>query len=168
MTGYTLRPLAFVTVLFLLLFQSVAHASAQESAGASPQAQLGTIRGAVSVVNGQGQPTYLPGVHVELDSSSVGAKPLGADADPDGQYQFVQLPAGSYTVRVNSQGFTPFVKTMDLSVGGVAIVDVVLEIQTSVQQVTVTAQEEKLSPEAAAPASAVKNQEFESLPLAEQ
>ena len=159
---------AFVTVLFMLVFPFASNASARESAGAAPQSQLSTIRGAVSVVNGQGQPTYLPGVHVELDSPSVGAKPLGADADSDGQYQFVQLEAGSYTVRVNPQGFAPFVKPTDLSEGGVTVVDVVLEIQTAVQQVTVTTQEEKLSPEAAAPASAVKSQEFEALPLAEE
>jgi hypothetical protein len=158
----------FATVLLIVVFSFATNASAQEAVGAISQPQLSTIRGAVSVVNGQGQSTYLAGVRVELDAAFPAAKALAADTDSDGHYQFVQLRAGSYTLRVNPQDFTPFVKTIELSEGESAVVDVVLEIQTVVQQVTVSAQVERLSPEEAAPASAVKNQQFEALPLAEQ
>jgi Carboxypeptidase regulatory-like domain len=158
----------FATALLIVVLLLSANASEQRSAGAASQQQLGAIQGTVSVRNGYGQPTYLAGVRVELDLPYAGAEALAAGTDSDGHYEFVRLRAGSYTLRVNPQGFAPFVKTIKLSAGESTVVDVVLRIQAVVQQVTVNAQGERLSPEAAAPASTVKNQELEALPLAEQ
>jgi hypothetical protein len=159
---------SFATVLLIVVFLLAANASEQKTVGAFSQPQLGTIRGTVSVPNGPGRSTYLAGVRVELDPAFPGAKAFAADTNSDGHYQFVRLRAGSYTLRVDPQGFAPFVKAIKLSAGESAVVDVVLSIQAVVQQVTVRAQGQRLSPEEAAPASAVKNQELEALPLAEQ
>jgi len=68
-----------------------------DNAGSPPQSSKGTIRGVVTVLGQQAEPSLLEGVSVELRESSQDSQPLATLTDSAGHYEFTPLPAGKYT-----------------------------------------------------------------------
>src|SRR6201993_1561693 len=82
------------SVLFLLLL------SALIATPASTQTQLGTLFGTVTDISGG----VVPGAEVSVENVSTGLKRDGR-TDKSGEYRLVGLPTGSYTLRVEKEGF---------------------------------------------------------------
>ncbi len=112
---------SFLTIIFLFscaLLPVFAQAS-------------GSISGRVTYTENQ---TPLHDVSVQL----VGLK-LSATTDDDGNYKFENLPAGRYTITVQSDGFSTSAKTIVLAAGANSVVSFSLSIGGVREQVTVTA-----------------------------
>src|SRR5207302_7244009 len=83
----------------------------------------------------------LPGATVTLSSPSLQLKQITQTTDATGNYQFVDLPLGTYRLKVELSGFTTSVcDELRLSVGFVARVDVSLKVGAMEETVTVSGQ----------------------------
>src|SRR6266403_5317523 len=105
----------FVSMLLSLVLSIAASAvRARTALGSPPQSSKGTIRGVVTVLSQQAEPSPLEGVSVELRESSQDSQPLATLTDSAGHYEFTPLPAGEYTLRVSQQDFKPFAQAISL------------------------------------------------------
>jgi hypothetical protein len=154
--------------VLLALVLSVAASGVRAQTRESSQSPSGMIRGAVSVPNQQGEPSPLEGVRVELAKSAQDSSPLATLTDSAGHYEFTELPAGTYTLRVNQQGFKPFDETILLGANQAAVVGVTLTLETVLDKVEVKEQAASLPTQSSSPASTVNNEQLETLPLAQQ
>src|SRR6201997_2211617 len=82
------------SVLFLFLLAALIAAPAWA------QTQLGTLFGTVTDTSG----AVVPGAEVSVENVSTGLKRDGR-TDKSGEYRLVGLPTGSYTLRVEKEGF---------------------------------------------------------------
>src|SRR5207302_11433947 len=98
----------FSVLLTLALSVAVGAAHTRSTPAELPQAPNGTIQGMATVLDHEKEPSPLEGIRVELRGSSQDSQPLATLTDSAGHYEFTQLPAGTYTLRVNQQGFKPF------------------------------------------------------------
>jgi hypothetical protein len=115
---------------FLALFAVASTASAQSVAS-------GTIHGVVRDETGGA----LPGVTVTLSSPALQVKEITDVTGADGAYRFVDLPAGTYRLKSELQGFTTSVRDdLRLTVGFVARIDVTLTVGQLSETVTVSGQ----------------------------
>jgi len=161
------KPNCMLSVL-LALCAAASAARAQTTLGSLPQSSKGTIRGVVTVVSQQAEPSSLEGVSVELRESTKDSQPLATRTDSAGHYEFTQLPAGTYTLHASQQGFKPFAQSISLSANQTSVVDVALTLDTVVEKVEVKGQAAGVSPEDSSPASTINNAQLEALPLAQQ
>jgi Carboxypeptidase regulatory-like domain len=161
------KPNCMLSVL-LALCAAASAARAQTTLGSPPQSSKGTIRGVVTVVSQQAEPSSLEGVSVELRESTKESQPLATLTDSAGHYEFTQLPAGTYTLRASRQGFKPFAQSISLNANQTSVVDVALTLDTVVEKVEVKGQAAGVSPEDSSPASTINNAQLEALPLAQQ
>src|SRR5260370_23103497 len=155
-------------VLGFALSAAVGAACTQSQHGDLPQSPSGTIQGAVTVLDQQKEPSLLEGIPVELRGSSQDSKLLATVTDSTGHFEFMRLPAGSYTLRVNQQGFKPFAETISLNANQSLVVDIGLALDTVAEKVEVKEQATNVSTEHSSPASTINNAHLETLPLAHQ
>jgi len=161
------KPNCMLSVL-LALCAAASAVRAQTTLGSPPQSSKGTIRGVVTVLGQQAEPSLLEGVSVELRESSQDSQPLATLTDSAGHYEFTPLPAGKYTLRVSQQGFKPFAEAISLNANQTSVVDIALTLDTVVEKVEVKGQAASVSPEDSSPASTINNAQLETLPLAQQ
>src|SRR6266849_2792560 len=159
---------AFHVLLAFTLSVAIGAARARSTRGEPSQSPSGTIHGLVTVLDRQKEPSPLEGIPVELRGSSVDSKLLATVTNSTGHFEFTQLPAGSYTLRVNQQGFKPFAQTISLNVNQSSVVDIALALDTVVEKVEVKEQAANVSTENSSPASTINNTQLETLPLAQQ
>src|SRR5712691_5886964 len=162
------RNCAFRVLLTFTLSVAIGSARARSTQGELSQSPSGTIQGVVTVLDQQKEPSPLEGIHVELRGSSLDSKLLATVTDSTGHFEFTQLPAGSYTLRVNQQGFKPFAETISLNAKQSLVVDIVLAFDTVVERVEVKEQATNVSTGHSSPASTINNTQLETLPLAQQ
>src|SRR5882762_9921668 len=92
-----------------------------------------SLRGHVTDASG----AVISGASCELTLAATGATRQGA-TDNAGEYQFVQLTPGEYSLKVSRQGFSTVEKRgMNLLVGQPATEDVALQVATITENVTV-------------------------------
>src|SRR5258706_8028972 len=97
----------------------------------------GTIGGTVRDESGGA----LPGVTVTLASPSLQVRQLVQVSDATGNYQFVDVPAGTYKLTFELAGFTTSIREdLRLTVGFNARVDAGLKVGAMSESVTVTGQ----------------------------
>jgi hypothetical protein len=161
------KPNCMLSVL-LALCAAASAVRAQTTLGSPPQSSKGTIRGVVTVLGQQAEPSLLEGVSVELRESSQDSQPLATLTDSAGHYEFTPLPAGKYTLRVSQQGFKPFAEAISLNANQTSVVDIALTLDTVVEKVEVKEQAASVSTEDSSPASTINNAQLETLPLAQQ
>src|SRR5207302_8351245 len=113
-------------------------------------------------------PGPLEGIRVELRGSSQDSQPLATLTDSAGHYEFTQLPADTYTLRVNQQGFKPFAETVSLNANETSVIGIALALDTVVERVEVKEEAANVSTENSSPASTINNAQLETLPLAQQ
>ena len=121
-----------------------------------------------TVLDQQKEPSPLEGIRVELRGSSQDSQPLATLTDSAGHYEFTQLPAGTYTLRVNQQGFKPFAETVSLNANETSVIGIALALDTVVERVEVKEEAANVSTENSSPASTINNAQLETLPLAQQ
>src|SRR6266849_1823861 len=160
------RMLGVLLLLALSVAPGAAHTRTMQ--GELPQSPSGTIQGVVTVLGQQAEPSPLEGISVELRGNSEDSQPLATLTDSAGHYEFTQLPAGTYTLRVNQQGFKPFAETILLNANQSSVIDIALTLDTIVEKVEVKEQAANVSTENSSPASIVNNEQLETLPLAQQ
>src|SRR6267154_2140057 len=155
-------------LLGFALCAAAGAAHAPSTQGDLPQSPSGTIQGVVTALNQQKEPKPLEGIRVELWRSSQESQLLATLTDPAGHYEFAQLPADTYTLGVNQQGFKPFAQTVLLNANEASVAEIALALDTVVEKVEVKEQAANVSTENVSPASTINNAQLETLPLAEQ
>jgi hypothetical protein len=100
-------------------------------AGAVAAQQTGTVQGTVTDA-ATARP--LPGAQVLVQGTQIGTL-----TNAQGRFQLVNVPAGAQTVRVELVGYTPGVRTVTVTAGQAATVNVTME-QTAIalQEIVVT------------------------------
>jgi hypothetical protein len=97
----------------------------------------GTIHGTVRDQSGG----VLPGVTATLSSPALQVKELVQVTDAEGEYRFVDLPAGSYTLKFELPGFSTLIREdLRLTVGFTARVDESMKVGAMEESVTVSGQ----------------------------
>jgi hypothetical protein len=103
--------------------------------GSGQTVAIAQISGVVSDESG----AALPGVEVQVTQTATGATRFVV-TDDRGQYVLGNLPIGPYKLEVKLQGFSTYERTgLTLSVGASPVINVVLQIGTLQETVTVTA-----------------------------
>src|SRR5437667_1373126 len=97
------------------------------------QLPTGTILGVVKDSSG----AVIPGASVTITNIDTSLTRTGRSTE-DGSYRFPALPVGRYRVEVMKEGFSALTRTgITLEVGPEATIDVILEVGSPAQTVTV-------------------------------
>src|SRR5262245_58671820 len=101
---------------------------------ASAQIVTGDINGRVS----DGSGAIIPGVNVTLKSSAIQGEQT-AVTDEAGNYRFILLPPGTFTLTYQLPGFKTLVReAVIVSVSRTTTINATLEVATQAETVTVT------------------------------
>ena len=122
----------------------------------------GTVRGTVTDVQG----AILPGATVTIAGPNLHRSDVVDTTTPDGRYQVVGIPAGTYTVTVTMPGFAT--KTLpDVRVGlnEAVLLDVQMRLQTLEETVTVTGATPVVEVKNSSLAQEITTEKIENLPL---
>jgi hypothetical protein len=108
------------------------------SAGALAQSvSSGTIHGVIKDESG----AVLPGVTATLTSPQLQVRELVQVSDAEGQYRFVDLPAGTYTLKFELSGFSTLIRDdLRLTVGFTARIDESMKVGAMQESITVSGQ----------------------------
>ena len=136
-----------------LLFSSVSFI------GALAQSSLTSVRGTISDPSG----AMVPGAKIEARNSANG-QVRSQTANGAGEYQFQQMPPGTYVISVSSPGFGAQTKRVELLVDQPATVNFELTIQASTTTVDVSAQAQTLNDQDATIGNALNNATIAALP----
>ena len=151
----------FVSVLAWLFFQAGIL-----SRPAPAQGLAGKIKGSVSATAGDAsaQPELIPGARLTLVNRDLQNAPLKTVTDETGNFAFLDLPAGSYTLTAESDGLPSVKREVSLTTGATLIVEVILTA-TVAEAVTVREEEGQLSTGETTTSNMVRAQKLEDLPL---
>jgi hypothetical protein len=129
--------------------------------GLFAQTDRGTITGTVSDPAG----AVVSSAPLVLANTRTGAQYQAATTGT-GNYTFGQLPIGNYTLNVTVPGFKTFIRS-NLNVQAASTIreDIVLEVGTAAESVTVTAESSMLKTETAEVATNVTSARLNSLPI---
>ncbi len=108
--------------------------------GFAQTASTGTMLGTVHDSSG----AIVAGAQVEITNSSVGFHRQIA-ASTEGSYKFVQLPPGTYEVKVTATGFQGAALSVTVNVAESALADVTLSVGSDVQTVQVSSSNSEVS-----------------------
>ncbi len=111
-------------------------------AGAWGQAGTTSVQGVVTDKSG----AAITGAHVTLTSTEEGAQERTIATEAAGEFEFLALQPGTYTLTVDSPGFRKYDrKSLQLLVNTPVTVNVTMEVGSSSQTVEVSAQAETLN-----------------------
>jgi outer membrane receptor protein involved in Fe transport len=95
--------------------------------------QTGIIRGTVTTAD----KLSLPGATITIKSSALqGGRTIVTE--PDGTFLFRGIPPGTYTLTFEMAGMAPIQKTANVPLGGIAVVDTVMDLAKVQETVNVT------------------------------
>jgi hypothetical protein len=104
---------------------------------AAQSVSSGTIHGVIRDQSGG----VLPGVTATLTSPALQVRELTQVTDAEGQYRFVDLPAGAYTLKFELNGFSTLIREdLRLTIGFTARIDESLKVGAMEESVTVSGQ----------------------------
>jgi len=132
---------------------------------ASPPASAQTLYGSVvgNVTDGQG--AAVPGANVTLVNTATNLR-RETVTDAQGAYNFINVLAGPYDVKIALQGFRETVRTgLPVTVGQISRVDMTLEIGAMSETVTVKSEAELLQTDKSDVKTELKTDEIINLPL---
>jgi len=125
------------------------------------QSERGTITGTIRDASG----AVIPAAKVVLTNTQTGVA-FTAPSNADGEYTVPQLQVGTYTVRVEKDGFRPASVTgLVLNASATVRADATLEVGSSVQAIEVSASALALSTENAKTSVTMNNKLVDELPL---
>ena len=129
---------------------------------------LGSIHG--TLTNAQEDSSGgLAGISVQLVANPPEGAAATVETDDAGHYEFKDVRPGSYTLSIAQPGFKPISKSLTLSSGQSATVDLVLELQSVSEKVEVSETTQSIATEdATAPTVALTQRQLISLPTAQE
>jgi Carboxypeptidase regulatory-like domain len=131
------------------------------SVGGWSQTQLATVSGTITDPSG----AVVPGVAVTIVSQDTGLK-RSTLTDTAGEYRFAGLPTGTYSVRMEKQGFQSQIhERLDLSSASEVRINSQLAIGDLSQQATVNANASVVDNTSSTIASLLPDQSLTALPL---
>jgi len=137
-------------LLFLVFSTSVLCAQSSKT----------SLRGTVTDASG----AAVPGAQVTLDNKTTNFH-AQRTADASGEYQFLQIPPGTYTITGTSNGFAAKTAIAELLVNQPATVNLALSVQATTVTLNVSAESETLNTTDASIGNAVNNATIEALPM---
>jgi outer membrane receptor protein involved in Fe transport len=146
------RASSLLLALIAILFLSVNAATAQSS-------------GAVSGVVRDSSQAVIPAATVVLTNTAT-QQVMRTVSNSSGAYTFAFVPAGTYRLNVDREGFKTLVRDgIRVDVAGVAVVDAVLEVGATAQTVAVTGVPPQLQTTTSSLGTVVDNAMMQSVPL---
>jgi hypothetical protein len=125
------------------------------------QSERGTITGEIHDISG----AVVPGAKVVVTENSTNSSVV-LTSSGTGQYTAPSLPVGTYTVRVEKEGFRPAeVRGIKLDASSTVRADASLEVGTSLQAIEVQASVVQLHTEDAKSSTTISNKLVNDLPL---
>jgi hypothetical protein len=124
------------------------------------QASFTSLRGTITDPSG----ALVPGAAVTIENKSTSLK-SSQTANGSGEYQFQQIPPGTYLVTANGSGFSPQSKQADLLVNQPATINFKLTVQASATTVDVSSEAETLNTTDASIGNSVNNATIQALPM---
>ena len=125
------------------------------------QSERGTITGSVHDSSG----ALIPGAKVSINNAATGSS-ISATTNSSGEFSVPSLSVGTYSVRVEKEGFRPaLVSGLTLNASSTLRADVNMEVGATNQAIEVQAAAIQLSTEDAKVSSAVTNKMVDELPL---
>lgn len=106
----------------------------------------------------------VPGVTVSVKSDATGVTRT-TEADASGYYSFPSLPIGVYEVRIERNGFAPFVRSITLESAQKRRLDIELAVSSASENIVVTAEAQEISTTDASLGSVVENRTISETPL---
>lgn len=126
-----------------------------------------SIRGTVTTRGPNRQSVFVTGASLVLDCHA-GTSPTVATTDNAGSYSFADVPVGVCRLTASAQGFQAASKDIDTKPRQNYELDFQLNLETVTQRVEVVEHADNLSAESSAPASNLRSDQLESLPMAQQ
>jgi hypothetical protein len=159
--------LVFVAGLLAALFlPTLVFARPQNPRSSDAPNASSSIAGSVSIDTDQGQVNNLARISVTLNGPA-GTEGKTTLTDDAGHFEFTQLPAGTYTLAINADGFKPWSKSISLGLGQSLVQDATVEISTLNEQINVQGEDLDIATGGAEISSTVSDQQLEALPLVE-
>lgn len=124
------------------------------------QSPLTSLRGTVVDTTG----AMVQGAQIALEQPQTGLH-LAQITDAKGEYQFQQLPPGTYTITITASGFGAQVKRAEFLVSQPASINFKLSVQENMTTVDVSANEATLNTTDASIGNSVDNATIEALPM---
>src|SRR6266850_1187536 len=144
----------FYTTTLLLVLVALPAGAQSPSTGAQ-------LTGTVMDPNG----AVVQGASVVLRSNATGIE-QSATTDASGQYRFLLVPAGQYSVSVDAPGFAKLTNTgITLTVGQVANLPITLQIAAAQQEITVTSDADLVETQRTSVATTVDQTRIDNLPI---
>jgi Carboxypeptidase regulatory-like domain len=144
----------------LVLFAAFLCAIMLTNVATNAQLTTADIIGTVYDASG----AVLPNAKVSLSNQRT-HEVRSAQSGAGGEYSFTFLLPGTYSVRVESEGFTTFTSTVEISAGDRARVDAPLKVGQTTESVEVVSQSPLLQTETSTVENTVPEQHVENLPL---
>lgn len=142
---------------FLLAFL----AGAVFSVGAHAQTSYGSIVGTVTDTTG----AAVLGAQVDLKNNGTNAT-MAATSGDGGNYSFINLNPGSYSVSVKQPGFQSYTRDqVDVQIGGATRVDIALQVGNVTQTVTVSGGQAQLQTDSASLSGVIEGRQVQDAPL---
>lgn len=130
------------------------------------QGLTGSIKGTVSATAGDpsARPELLPGANLILNNRDVPAASFKTVSDETGNFAFLALPAGNYTLTADAKGLSSVTREIHLNTGAALEVEIVLAATVSVS-VTIRDEEGMLSAGESTTSNTIRAAKLEQLPL---
>ena len=125
-----------------------------------PQAAFTSLRGTITDPSG----SAIPGATVSIVNNATRITSTQV-AGGSGEYQFQQIPPGTYVITANGSGFSPQSKQADLLVHQPATVNFKLTVQSTAVTVDVSGEAETLNTTDASIGNSVNNATIQALPM---
>jgi len=125
------------------------------------QSGRGTLTGSVKDASG----ASIFGASLTLKETNTGSRYTTIASD-EGLFTFPELPPGTYTLAITSQGFESYTQVgITVNVGSTATINAVLKIGSATESVTVTSDASQLQTESSDIGTTVSSALIEDLPL---
>ncbi len=128
-------------------------------------AQTTVLQGTVSVSSANGPGERLPGASLVLICANGDHKTLAAVTNDRGEYKFVDLTTGLYTLQVTLNGFKTHTESVTIRPGMTTDENINLELKEPSGTVTVVADGDVLNTTDATPPASFKQDTLQTLPL---
>src|SRR5437773_10030070 len=130
------------------------------------QGLTGNIKGTVSATAGDAaaRPELLPGASLTLINRDVPTAIFKTVSDETGNFAFLELPAGAYTLTADANGLPRVTREIQLTTGATLVVEIILTATLS-ESVTIRGEEGLLSAGESTTSNTIRAEKLEQLPL---